>query len=75
MAKLLTGMAICAALAIGPGNANAHMHRPHAYKSHAPMTTTAPTLSSLTAKGGPLHDCVHVTFPQCGDRGSNGPND
>jgi hypothetical protein len=75
MTKSLAGMAICAALAVGSVNADAHMHRPHVYKSHAQMTTTARTLASLTAKGGPLHDCVHVTFPQCGDRGYNGPND
>ena len=75
MTKLLAGMAICAALAVGSGNANAHMRRPHVYKPHVQMTAAAPTRSSLTAKGGPLHDCVHVTFPQCGDRGFNGPND
>ena len=62
MAKsVVTGMAVCAALAVCAGNANAHAH-----KSHVHMTRTALTLSSLTAKGGSLHDCVHVTFLQCG---------
>jgi hypothetical protein len=33
-------------------------------------------MASLTAKGGPLHDCVHVTFPQCSaHEGFAGPND
>ncbi len=62
--SLLTGIAICAALAALGGNA-------YAYK--APVHTTQ-SLSSLTAKGGPLHDCVHVTFPQC-SRGYGEPND
>jgi hypothetical protein len=75
MTKSLTGIAVCVALAGGAESANAHMHRSHVYNSHAQMTMLAPTLTSLTAKGGPLHDCVHVTFPQCGDRGFNGPND
>jgi hypothetical protein len=73
--SILTGMAVSVALAVGPGNADAHGHKLHVYKSHVHMTMNAPALSSLTAKGGPLHDCVHVTFPPCGDRGFNGPND
>jgi hypothetical protein len=32
------------------------------------------TASSWTAKGGPLHDCVHVAFPQC-SRGDPEPRD
>jgi hypothetical protein len=65
MAKsVVMGMAVCAALAVCAGNANANAH-----KLHVHVTRTALTLSSLTAKGGPLHDCVHVTFPQCGDGG------
>jgi hypothetical protein len=71
--SIVTGMAVCVALAVGGGNAAAHMHKSHMYKSNVHIT--AQTLASLTAKGGPLHDCVHVTFPQCGDRGFNGPND
>jgi hypothetical protein len=71
-----TGIAVCAALVACAGNANAHVHKSHMQMtSHVQMTMTAPGLSSLTAKGGPLHDCVHVTFPQCGDRGFHGPND
>jgi hypothetical protein len=65
MAKsVFRGMAVCAALAVCAGNANAHVH-----KSHVHTTRTALALSSLAAKGGPLHDRVHVTFPQCGDGG------
>jgi hypothetical protein len=45
------------------------------YKPHMHMTMIAPTLSSLTAKGGFLHDCVRITFPQCGAGGFHGPND
>jgi hypothetical protein len=76
MAKsVVTGMVVCAVLAASAGHANAHAHKSHVQKSVVHMTRTASTLSSLTAKAGPLHDCVHVTFPQCGDRGFNGPND
>jgi hypothetical protein len=71
--SIVPGLAVCVALAVGAGNADAHVHKSHMYKPHVHMT--AQTLSSLMARGGPLHDCVHVTFPQCGDRGSNGPND
>jgi hypothetical protein len=46
-------------LALFAGNADAHAKKPHIHTA-----TTAPTQSSLMAKGGPLHDCVHVTFPQ-----------
>jgi hypothetical protein len=63
--SLLTGMAICAALAIFAGNA-------YAYKA-IHTTRTVRSMSSLTAKGGPLHDCVHVTFPQC-TKGYGEPN-
>ena len=65
--SLLTGIAVCAALAVFAGNANAH-------KAPIHTTRTAQSTSSLTAKGGPLHDCVHVTFPQC-SRGPDEPND
>jgi hypothetical protein len=63
--SLLTGIAVCAALAVFAGNANAY---------RAPVHTTRTAQSPLTAKGGPLHDCVHVTFPQCA-RGPDEPND
>jgi hypothetical protein len=52
--SLLTGLAVCAALMAFAANANAY---------HA-------SGSSWAAKGGPLYDCVHVTFPQCGGRHS-----
>jgi hypothetical protein len=69
MKSLLTVMAVFAALAVFAGNANAYK-----YKAPIHKTRTVQTLSSLTAKGGPLHDCVHVTFPQC-DKGYGEPND
>jgi hypothetical protein len=56
--SLLTGMAVCAALAMFAANADAY------------TTRTALNMSALTAKGGPVHDCVHVAFPQCGGRHS-----
>jgi hypothetical protein len=50
MAKsVVTGMAVCEALAVCAGNAN-----PHAHKSPVHVTRTALTLSSLTARDGPL---------------------
>jgi hypothetical protein len=68
MKSLLTGMAVCTALAVFVGNANA-------YRGPVHMTKSASTFSSLTAKGGPLHDCVHITFPQCDGHDYGGPND
>jgi hypothetical protein len=68
--SVVTGIVVCAALAICAGNADAYVH-----KSQTQMARKALTPLSLTAKGGPLHDCVHVTFPQCGDKGFDGPND
>jgi hypothetical protein len=65
--SLLTGIAVCAALAVFAGNA-------YAYRAPIHTTRTAQSTSSLTAKGGPLHDCVHVTFPQCSREGG-APND
>jgi hypothetical protein len=67
MKSLLTGMAICAALAAFAGNA-------YAYKASIHTTRTEQSMSALTAKGGPLHDCVHVAFPQC-SKGYGEPND
>jgi hypothetical protein len=64
--SVLTGIAVCATLALFAGNASA-------YRA-INTTSSAQTESALTAKGGPLHDCVHVAFPQC-SRGDNGPND
>jgi hypothetical protein len=65
--SVLTGIAVCAALAVFSGNANAYKTRTHA-------TRTVRSLSSLTARGGPLHDCVHVAFPQCSPHGPDQPN-
>jgi hypothetical protein len=79
--SLLTGMAVCAALAVFAGNANAHVRKTpthaYAYVNRSPIhvANPTPTIASLRAKGGPLHDCVHVTFPQCGSRGPGQPND
>ncbi len=71
MKPLLTGVAVCAALAIFAGHADAHkapVHKSRHARIHASFT-------ALTAKGGPLHDCVHVTFPQCDSHGPDQPND
>jgi hypothetical protein len=65
--SLLTGIAVCVALAVFAGNANA-------YRAPIHTTRTAQSMSSLAAKGGPLHDCVHVAFPQC-SKGYGEPND
>jgi hypothetical protein len=64
--SLLTGIAVFATLAVFAGNANAYRT---IYTSR-----TAQSASSWTAKGGPLHDCVHVAFPQCSPHGGYGPN-
>ncbi len=64
--SLLTGMAICGALATFAGNA-------YAYKAPIHTVRTVQSMSSLTAKGGPLHDCVHIAFPQC-SKGYDEPN-
>ncbi len=68
--SLLTAMAVCAALAVFAGNADVYAKKPHIHTA-----TTAPAQSSSMAKGGPLHDCVHVTFRQCNSHDGNGPND
>jgi hypothetical protein len=68
--SVLTRMVVCAVLMAFAGNASARIH-----KSRAHMTKSAPTLVLLTSKGGPLHDCVHVPFPQCDTHGSDQPND
>jgi hypothetical protein len=80
--SLLTGMAVFAALAVFAGNADAYVKRAPIHAIHVKNTAPAPSSWSLAsaspaalrAKGGPLHDCVHVTFPQCG-RGYGEPND
>lgn len=65
-------MTVCVAPVRGAGNADAHAHKSHLYQSRGYMTKTAPTLSSLRAKGGPLHDCMHVTFRSAVSMGSMG---
>jgi hypothetical protein len=78
--SLLTGMAVCAALAVFAGNADAQVHKAHVHKvpvygkQVTPAIPMTSDISLLRAKGGPLHDCVHVTFPQC-SRGYGEPND
>jgi hypothetical protein len=80
----LTGMAVCTALAVFAGNADAHVNKTRVHttkmaRGMAPLPDggsgwTTSRLSALRAKGGPLHDCVHVLFPQC-SRGYGEPND
>lgn len=83
--SLLAGMAVCAVLAVFSGTTSAHVQRAHVhkpiYRPHAQALSSLPvyrpygqTWSSSRAKGGPLHDCVHITFPQC-DSGYGKPND
>jgi hypothetical protein len=84
MAKsLLTGMAAVVALAAFAGNADAYVKRAPVYAKKIAPTRSLPlsslplsslSMSALRAKGGPLHDCVHVLFPQC-SRGYGEPND
>ncbi len=80
MKSLLTGMAVYTVLAVSAGNVSAHVRKP-VYRPHAQALPSmmvyrpyARSWAALRAKGGPLHDCVHVTFPQC-DRGYGEPND
>jgi hypothetical protein len=80
----LTGMAVCTALAAFAENADAHVNKTRVHPTNmargmAPLPVggsgwTASRVSALRAKGGPLHDCVHVPFPQC-SRGYGEPND
>jgi hypothetical protein len=78
--SLLTGMAVCVAMALFAGNANANVRKAHdhayAYVNRSPMQVAQRTWVSLRAKGGLLHDCVHVIFPQCNGHDFGGePND
>jgi hypothetical protein len=75
----LTGMAVCTALAMFAGNADAHVnktaiHTTNMARGFASSLPERGRIASLRAKGGPLHDCVHVLFPQC-SRGYGEPND
>jgi hypothetical protein len=77
--SLLTGMAVLAILAVFAGNADAYIKRAsiHTRKvapALASLSLSSTSLAALRAKGGPLHDCVHVLFPQC-SRGYGEPND
>ena len=72
--KTLIAMFALAALAVYAGNANAYIDKSRIHKTYGNgskwRTTTAvrhEQLAPLTAKGGPLRDCVHVAFPQCSD--------
>ena len=78
--SLLTGMAACVSLALFAGNADAYARKPHgpayAYVNRSPIYVAQLRWESLRAKGGPLHDCVHVVFPQCNGHDFGGePND
>jgi hypothetical protein len=77
----IAGMVGCVALAVFAGNASAYVRKP-IYRPHAQALSSPElyrpqerTLAALSAKGGPLHDCVHVTFPQCDGHEFGGPND
>jgi hypothetical protein len=74
--KTLIATFALAALAVSAGNANAYVNKSRIHKAYGHVnkspiqaaTTVRPEqFAPLTAKGGPLHDCVHVAFPQCSD--------
>jgi hypothetical protein len=74
--KALIATFALAALAVSTGNANAYLNKSridkvygHVNKSRIQTTTTArhERAAPLAARGEPLHDCVHVAFPQCSD--------
>jgi hypothetical protein len=78
--KTLIATFALAALAVSAGNANAYVNKSRIHKAYGHVnkspiqtaTTVRPEqFAPLTAKGGPLHDCVHVAFPQCGDNELN----
>ena len=77
--SLLAGMAVLAVLAVSAGDANAYVKRASIYTKRvapalASLSLSSRSMAALRAKGGPLHDCVHVLFPQC-SRGYGEPND
>jgi hypothetical protein len=79
--SLRTGIVACVALAAFAGNASAYMRKP-IYRPRAEALTSPEvyrpqqlSLAALRAKGNPLHDCVHITFPQCDGHEFGGPND
>lgn len=72
--KTLIAMLALAPLGVYAGNANAYIDKSRIHKTHGYGSKWRPTpavrheqLAPLTAKGGPLRDCVHVAFPQCSD--------
>ena len=74
--KILIATFALATLAVSGGHANAdvnkpRMHKAYGYRNKSPIQTATTVrheqAGSLTDRGGPLHDCVHVTFPQCSD--------
>ena len=60
MKSLLTGMAVCAALAVFAGSGNA---------ANNPSTRTINPDQREQISPVQVQDCVHVTFPQCGNSG------
>jgi hypothetical protein len=72
--KILIATFALTALAVSTGNADAHVnksrnHKAYGYANTSPIQTTLrrQQAASLAAKAEPLHDCVHVAFPQCSD--------
>jgi hypothetical protein len=57
MKSLLTGMAVCAALAVFAGSANA---------ANNPSARTINPDQREQISPAQVQDCVHVAFPQCG---------
>jgi hypothetical protein len=55
--SLLTGIAVCAALAVFAGNSYA------ASRSSVPTAKPQEQAAPLPAQ---VQDCIHATFPQCG---------
>jgi hypothetical protein len=74
--KTLIATFALAALAVSAGNTNAYVNKPRIHKAYGHVnkspiqtaTTVRPEqFATLTDKVRPLHDCVHVAFPQCSD--------
>lgn len=68
--KALIATFALAALALSAGNADAYVnksriHKAFAYVDKSPIQTT--TVRHEQAAPLSVHDCVHVTFPQCSD--------
>jgi hypothetical protein len=74
--KTLIATFALVALAVSAGNAAAYVNKSHIHKAYGHVnkspiqtaTTVRPDwFAPSPTKGGPLHDCVHVAFPQCSD--------